>query len=1486
MRTLKIYALLLAVLLIGGSKAFAQCTFAVITGQPTNQTICANTLANASFSVAATGTGPLVYQWQANSGSGFANVVNGSVYGGANTATLTLTNPPFAMNITDHRCLVTAACGGPTVTSSGAVLIINTKLTINSHPTSAVVCPGGNASFTVGATALSGNSTIAYQWQQDLGFGWSNVTNGGIYSGATTATLSLTNVPANTIIGYRCLLSSFCDPLPTGVLSNTASIATYNVASIATNPSSVTICPGQSTSFSVGATGSGLTYQWQVNTGSGFTNVPVGPGYITPNSATLLIVNTTASMNGYTYRCEVKGQCGAAVQSTVATLNVNSATSITTNPSNTTACQGTNVNFTVVAAGTTPFSYQWQQWNGSTFVNLTAAPPYQGTTDATLTIQSVTPSMNLSEYRCMATGTCGSAASTAAVLTVNASPSITIQPVNSSVCAGSNNTNFSVNVTGAGPITYQWQGDNGVSFVNLTNTGIYSGVNTASLSITGATAANNASNYRCVVGGGCAPTIISNSATLTVNTSPNITIHPVSMMVCEAANANLSIVASGSGLSYQWQESVNGGISYNNLNNTAPFSGATSATLTITSATNSLNNGRYRCFVTGTCTPSQLSSAATLTVNALPVVNTSPVNTTVCSGTNATFSVTANAGSITYQWQVNTGSGFANIIGNPQYIGNMSADLTVQNTTAGMSGFQYRCIIGGICGPVATSAAATLTVNTIPTIVSNPSPVVVCPAATTSFTVVAIGTGLTYQWQVNTGSGFTNLVNGGVYSNTTSPTLNLTGVTYSMNGSAYRCVTSGTCLPQATSTSASLAVHATPVLTSQTGNTTVCAGSNTSFGVTTSGTGLTYQWQVNTGSGFFNLTNTGVYSGTTTGTLGITGALAIMNGYQYQCYIVGTCSPIITSAPAVLTVNTLPVITSNPLNTTVCATYPATFSVVATGTSLGYVWQVNTGSGFVNCSGSAYQNVNSPTLTVLAPDASYNGYSFRCIVSGICAPSQTSSVVVLSVFSLPTIVTQPTTQSICANSNAVFTIAGSGTGVIYQWQENKGTGFLNLSNSGIYSGVNTTALVITGAPYSMNGWGYRCVITGTCFPTVISNSVSLAITPLPSITSNPTDQTSCFNTTSTFTVYGFATSYQWQEFTGTVWTNMSNIGVYAGVNTNVLTINNTPASLSGNMYRCILGTGCPPNVTTTAATLTVYAYPVINTQPTTQTVCEGTTATFFVNATGLLLEYQWEVNTGVGGWQPIQPNLLYLDTKSPTLSVVNFPFSMNGYAYRCKVTSNGCNTYTYTNEVNIVINQKPYIVTQPVSRLVTYKTQGQIKFWVKANGAGPFTYQWQADTSLPVVGRTFFNMTNNSVYSGVNADTMVITNPPYWAGHKNYRCIVTGLCAPAVTSGNAVLYMTWANDGVANVAKEVDVRLYPNPVTGSELNLVIADAVSRNLSVKITNNFGSLLVNQNVTLDNGNAATINIGDLAAGVYNLQVADKDNNLVKTIRFVKQ
>ncbi|MBN8672284.1 MAG: immunoglobulin domain-containing protein, partial [Chitinophagales bacterium] len=933
----------------------------------------------------------------------------------------------------------TTSCTG--LSRSAVALSLYTSPSVSSHPSNSSVSVGANTSFSVTGTATG----IAYQWQENTGSGWANITNGGIYSNATTATLNLTAVTlAMNSYQYRCVISGTCTPVAN---SNPATLTVLSTPPvISTDPVNAAICNGANTSFTTAATNTPTSYTWQVNSGSGYTDISNGGVYSNATTATLNITGATTGMNGYLYRVIATNPSGSSAPSAAATLTVNTPPAIGTSPSNSTICSSTNTSFSVVATGA-GLGYQWQVDNGGGYSNISNGGVYSNATAATLNITSATNAMNGYQYRCVVTGTCTPAATSAgATLTVVAAPVVNTQPLNQVVCNNAPNVSFTTAVSNA--TGYQWFVNTGSGFTAITNNAVYSGATTNTLTITSPSSSMNGYLYKCAASANTpCSTVETNTVTLTVVPLAVINTQPSSTPTCVGSNATFSVTASNAN-GYQWQENTGSG--YVNISNVGVYSGATTSTLTITGATIGMGGYQYRCVVlSNTPCGSVTSSAATLTVNTLPSIVTQPDNSsmTVCAlaGT-ASCSTVATGTGVSFQWQENTGSGWNNLGLNPVITNNGFGGLTFTNPPASMNGYQYRCLVSGTCTPSLTSNVVTLTVNTSPVINTQASGVTVCAGDNPSFTIGASGTALTYQWQVDAGSGFANITNGGVYSNATAATLNITAAPYSLNGYQYRCVVSGTCSPSVTGTPVTLVVNSPAIVTAQPLPQTVCDGGNATFTTTAIGTNLTYQWYANYGSGFVVLTNSSQYSGVTTNTLTVTSANPGINGSVYECRITtGTsCLPtVVATGTASLTVYSLPIIYNAPVASTICDGGNTAFGVTATGTGLTYQWQVNTGSGFANITnGGVYSNATTATLNLTAATAAMTGYSYRCVVSGTCTPSVTSSAATLTVRTLPAIATHPSNVTLCAGATATFSVAATGAGLTYQWQENTGSGFV------------------------------------------------------------------------------------------------------------------------------------------------------------------------------------------------------------------------------------------------------------------------------------------------------------------------------------------------------------------------------------------------------------------------------------------------------------
>jgi subtilisin family serine protease len=186
--------------------------------------------------------------------------------------------------------------------------------------------------------------------------------------------------------------------------------ALLSLNTITTSPASQTITSGQTATMSVVTTGTAmLTYQWYVGT-SGTLTTPIA-------GATASSYTTPALTHTTSYWVRMSNPSGTANSATV-TITVLSAPAITTQPPNQTVIAGQNAQFTVVASGTPPLTYQWQILTGGVWSNLSNSSPYSGVTTATLTVSGVTAALNGTEYRCVATNGLGSATSGAATLKV------------------------------------------------------------------------------------------------------------------------------------------------------------------------------------------------------------------------------------------------------------------------------------------------------------------------------------------------------------------------------------------------------------------------------------------------------------------------------------------------------------------------------------------------------------------------------------------------------------------------------------------------------------------------------------------------------------------------------------------------------------------------------------------------------------------------------------------------------------------------------------------------------------------------------------------------------------------------------------------------------------------------------------------------------------------------------------------------------------
>jgi hypothetical protein len=259
-----------------------------------------------------------------------------------------------------------------------------------------------------------------------------------------TTTVILNNTSSLTPGTYNVSVSGIA-----GAVSQTATVAFVVAATtpptVTAQPSNASVCVGNDATFTASSSTPGVNYQWQVSTDGGATWTDIAGA----NSSTYTLSAAALSANNNKYRAVITTQCGL-VNTSSATLTVNVATAITSQPSNVTLCTGNNATFSSTATGN-GVTYQWQVSTdgGATWNNIT------GATNANYTINAVTIASNGNKYRVIATvttGGCpGSLNSNTANLTVNATPNITSNSSASSACSGT-----PVTLTAGGANTYSW----------------------------------------------------------------------------------------------------------------------------------------------------------------------------------------------------------------------------------------------------------------------------------------------------------------------------------------------------------------------------------------------------------------------------------------------------------------------------------------------------------------------------------------------------------------------------------------------------------------------------------------------------------------------------------------------------------------------------------------------------------------------------------------------------------------------------------------------------------------------------------------------------------------------------------------------------------------------------------------------------------------------------------------------------------------------
>ncbi len=284
-------------------------------------------------------------------------------------------------------------------------------------------------------------------------------------------------------------------------------------------------------------------------------------------------------------------------------------------------------------------------------------------------------------------------------------------------------------------------------------------------------------------------------------------------------------------------------------------------------------------------------------------------------------------------------------------------------------------------------------------------------------------------------------------------------------------------------------------------------------------------------------------------------------------------------------------------------------------------------------------------------------------------------------------------DSVCEGNTAMFAVSTDDTSAIFRWQENQGSGFVELAEGGDYV-INGDTLLINNVDTNMTGYKYRCIVEGSCFVPACSDSVTLIVKSPAVITQEPVDADVCFGDLSMIkcTATGTGLNGQWQVDEGSGFVDVVDGTHYT---TSVSQVNNTSIinlgllditySMNNNLYRCIINSDCSAPIYSDTAQLTVDSVMILS-QTGDTSVCNGGNAVFNVNVEGQSVNYQWQISTDNGStYGDLSNNPTYNGVNTSQLTINGVTGIMAGNLYTC-IISNACQSGLYASAIELSLH--------------------------------------------------------------------------------------------------------------------------------------------------------------------------------------------------------
>ncbi|RYY62988.1 MAG: hypothetical protein EOO05_00715 [Chitinophagaceae bacterium] len=756
----------------------------------------------------------------------------------------------------------------------------------------------------------------------------------------------------------------------------------------------------------------------------------------------------------------------------------------------------------------------------------------------------------------------------------------------------------------------------------------------------------NILNWTAVIGGSA--TISHNLLPFVpVATPPVVTVDPIGSNVCAGAASSFTVAATGA-TTYQWQ--VDGGIGWLNIIDLPPYSGAGTATLSLSFTTSLMNGNKYRCVVGG----SNYINSGVATLRTSHVISTTTQNNVSCNGGSNGSATVIPANGIapyTYQW-TSLGSSNASVSGLQAGIYSVkvtdaigcidnevvaiveptalvaTSDFTNVSCNGGANGSAGVIVGGGVfpysfawtpsggtanvaLGLTAGNYAVTATDMNGCTITKNFN--ITQPAAltaSTSVTNIACSGGLSGSATVTPTGGTAP------YGYLWLPVGGLGATANNLPAGNYTCTivdSKGCSIVKSVSISQPAAIS----LGGSQVNVSCFGGSNGSATVTASGgTGSkTYSWFPSGGSGatasglasgIYTVTVTDANGCTATKTFVIAQPLpmvvtALHTDVSCTGFFDGTASATVLGGTAPYTYNWSPsggtgaVATGLEVGTYTCTVTDANGCTVTASYTIGQLTTITATSTQTNVSCYGGNN-GSATVTPSGGIAPYT-YSWSpaggtgATATGLSAGTYTVNIrgALGCAINKTIVITEPAPIAGTANTTTQNFCSGNATSITLSSADPAVTFSWTVTN---ISGAVTGASAGSGnsITQTLNGKGIiEYMVTpakGSCTGDPIV--INVVVKGLTTLTSQPVDVEAEENETVLFNVNATNwTLFQWQVDRGAGFESLADDEQYENVNTWQMTIHNVTSALSGNRYRCIAYGNCTAGVISNSALLTI-----------------------------------------------------------------------------------------------------------------------------------------------------------------------------------------------------------------------------------------------------------------------------------------------------------